>query len=188
MLQSADSTMELLVRVKTGDLAAGGALFERFLPELTRWAHGRLPSYARGAIDTSDLVQIAILQLLKRLDQFEPQHVGAMQGYLRRSVLNLIRDEIRRVGRRPVAEEPGEVAADDASPEEAAIRNQTYERYRAALASLRVRDRELIIARVELQWPVSEISQRFGYAQTSGARMAVSRAVTRLTTALSASA
>lgn len=179
--------MELLVRVRTGDLVAADALLERCLPPLKRWAHGKLPRYARGALDTDDIVQAAVLQLLRRLDRFEPQHVGAMQGYLRQSVVNRIRDEIRRVGRRPPADEPlDEMREGGASPLERAIQNQAYERYRSALGRLRLRDRELIVARIELQWPMDEITARFGYPTSSAARMAVTRAAKRLTTLFAA--
>ena len=72
------------------------ALLERCLPPLKRWAHGRLPARARGGLDTGDLVQEAAMHVLARLDKFEPRHVGAMQAYLRMSVINRIRDEIRQ--------------------------------------------------------------------------------------------
>ena len=90
--------------------------------------------YARGNCDTSDLVQEAAIHVLRRLDKFEPRHVGAMQAYLRMSVINRIRDEIRRVGRRPESVElTVEPPSDVASPLEAVIREEAYERYRAAV-------------------------------------------------------
>ena len=102
-LLSDEPTIELVLKARSGDRTAVEALLQRCLPELRRWAHGRLPAYARESLDTGDLVQEAALHLLKRVDDFEPQHVGAMQAYLRQSVINRIRDEIRRVVRRPVA-------------------------------------------------------------------------------------
>jgi RNA polymerase sigma factor (sigma-70 family) len=126
-------------------------------------------------------VQEAALHALQRLDVFEPRHVGAMQAYLRMSVINRIRDEVRRVTRRPAAEElPPELAADSTSPLEAAIQTESYERYRAALERLKHRDREMVVARVEAQWNLSEIAQRFGMRTVDAARMAVSRAIRRL--------
>jgi RNA polymerase sigma-70 factor (ECF subfamily) len=157
------------------------ALLQRCLPSLKRWAHGRLPAAARGSIDTGDLVQEAALHAIQRLDVFEPRHVGAMQAYLRMSVINRIRDEVRRVTRRPAAEAlPPEHPADATSPLEAAIQSESYERYRAALELLKHRDREMVVARVEAQWSLSEIAQRFGLRTADAARMAVTRAVRRL--------
>jgi len=180
-LLSDESTLELVVRARAGDRLAVEALLQRCLPALTRWAHGKLPVAARGAIDTGDLVQDAALHALQRLDAFEPRHVGAMQAYLRQSVINRIRDEVRRIVRHPAAVElPEEHPADVTSPLEFAIKAESYERYRQALGTLKPRDREMVVARVEVQWSLAEIAQRFGMRTADAARMAVGRALRRL--------
>ena len=181
-LLSDEPTIELVLQARGGDRRALEALLERCLPPLKRWAHGRLPAHARGTLDTGDLVQEAALHVLARLDKFEPRHVGAMQAYLRMSVINRIRDEIRRVGRRPEAVElPDDVQSDATSPLEIAIREEAYQRYRNALRRLRTRDREMVVARIEVQWSISEIAQRFGMPSIDAARVAVSRSLKRLT-------
>jgi RNA polymerase sigma factor (sigma-70 family) len=181
-LLSDEPTIELLISARDGDRLALEALLERCLPPVKRWAHGRLPAYARGALDTGDLVQEAAMHVLARLDKFEPRHVGAMQAYLQMSVVNRIRDEIRRVGRRPeTVELTTEPTSDDTSPLEVAIRGEAYERYRCAVVKLRPRDREMVVARVEMQWSVEQIAQRFRMPSLDAARVAVSRALKRLT-------
>lgn len=181
-LLSDEPTMELVVRAQTGDRAAAEALLERCLPQLRRWAHGRLPPAARGNLDTNDLVQDAAMNLLRRIEHFEPRHVGAMQGYLRQSVINRIRDEVRRIGRNaPPVELPDDHPSDRTSPLESAIKAEAYDRYKVALTSLQPKDRELVVARVEVQWSVAEIANRFGIRTVDAARMAVSRAIKRLT-------
>ena len=181
-LLSDEPTIELVVRAKAGDRTAMEALLERCLPLLKRWAHGRLPAAARGHLDTGDLVQESALHVLGRLDHFEPRHVGAMQAYLRQSVINRIRDEIRRIGRNPhPVELPEEHPSDRTTPLEAAIQTEAYERYRRALTKLTPKDREMIVARIEVQWTLPEIAQRFGLHTVDAARMAVSRAVKKLT-------
>jgi RNA polymerase sigma-70 factor (ECF subfamily) len=180
-LLSDEPTLELVVRAQRGDRAAVEALLQRCLPSLKRWAHGRLPAAARGSLDTEDLVQESAMHVLRRLDVFEPRHVGAMQAYLRQSVINRIRDEVRRIGRQqPPVELPDDVPGDHTSPLELAIQSEAYERYRHALTTLSPRERELIVARVEIQWSLAEIAQRFSMRTVDGARMAVSRAVKRL--------
>src|SRR5213593_675993 len=120
-LLSDEPTIELIIRARRGDDAAVEALLQRCLPKLTRWAHGRLPPAARGHLDTSDLVQDVVIHTLARLEQFEPRHVGAMQAYLRQSVINRIRDEVRRIGRNPPPYElQDEHASDRTTPLEAA--------------------------------------------------------------------
>lgn len=180
-LLSDEPTIELVLRARGGDRLAVEALLQRSLPSLRRWAHGRLPAAARGAIDTGDLVQEAVLHALERLDQFEPRHVGAMQAYLRQSVINRIRDEVRRITRRPIAVSlTQELPGDATSPLEIAIQTESYERYRQALGTLKPREREMIVARVEVQWSLAEIAQRFSIRSVDGARMAVNRALKRL--------
>jgi len=185
-LLSDEPTIELVISARAGDRLALEALLERCLPPVKRWAHGRLPAHARGALDTGDLVQEAAMHVLARLDKFEPRHVGAMQAYLRMSVVNRIRDEIRRVGRRPERVEMStEPTSDATSPIEAAIRVQAYERYRSAVGELRPRDREMVVARVEMQWTSEQIAHRFRMPSVDAARVAVSRALKRLTARLS---
>jgi RNA polymerase sigma-70 factor, ECF subfamily len=183
VLLSDEPTLELVVRAKQGDALAVEALLQRCLPALTRWAHGRLPPSARGSIDTADLVQEAAIHVVRRLDTFEPRTVGSMQAYLRQSVLNRIRDEIRRVSRRPASPELNEqtaVADRTPSPLDVTISLETYKRYRSALGRLRPRDRELVVARVEAQWQLRQIQTAFGLRTADAARMAVNRALNRL--------
>ena len=180
-LLSDEPTIELVIRAKGGDREAVEALLQRCLPPLKRWAHGRLPVAARGYLDTEDLVQEAAMHVVRRLDAFEPRHVGAMQAYLRQSVINRIRDEIRRIGRQPPPLElPEDHPSDGTTPLEIAIQAEAYDRYRLALTKLCPRDRELIVARIEMQWSAAEIGHRFDMPTIDAARMAVMRAVRRL--------
>src|SRR2546428_405791 len=96
-----ESTVRLIERARAGDELALGQLFARHLRPLRRWASGRLPKWARSIADTDDLVQDTLLQTFKRIEAFEPRHAGALHAYLRQAVLNRIRDELRRKGRRP---------------------------------------------------------------------------------------
>src|SRR6476660_4038466 len=96
---SARASIELLARARSGDADALNDLCARYLPRLQKWAHGRLPAWARGALDTHDLVQDTLAQVLKRIGDFEPRHEGAFHGYLRQALINRVRDEIRRANR-----------------------------------------------------------------------------------------
>jgi len=184
-LLSDEPTIELVIRAKGGDRLAVEALLQRCLPPLKRWAHGKLPAAARGHLDTGDLVQDAVLHVLGRLHVFEPRHVGAMQAYLRRAVINQICDEVRRVSRQPPPTElPEDLPSDRTSPLEAAIQSETYQRYRDALTQLTPKDREMVVARIEVQWSLGEIAQRFGMRTVDAARMAVTRALRRLSNQL----
>jgi RNA polymerase sigma-70 factor (ECF subfamily) len=176
-----DSTIELVVKAQSGDRHAVEALLQRCLPSLRRWARGKLPPAARDSMDTGDLVHEVVLKVLVRLDKFEPRHVGAMQAFLRKAVINKIRDEVRRVARRPAPMELSEaIPSDEETPEETSIRKQAYDRYKAALTRLRSTDRELVVARIEAQWTIQEIMDYFGFPTIGATRMAVTRALRRL--------
>jgi RNA polymerase sigma factor (sigma-70 family) len=154
---------------------------------LKRWAHGRLPAAARGSVDTGDIVQETAMHVLRNLEHFEPRHVGAMQAYLRQAVINRIRDEVRRVGRRGAPQElPEQLPSETASPLEIALASESYDRYRDALGELNPKDREIIVARVEGQWSTADIARRFHLPSPAAARMAISRALRKLTRQMSA--
>src|SRR4029453_6711983 len=91
-----ESTQQLLDLVRQGDRDALERLYVRCLPPLRRWARGRLPAAARGALDTQDLVQDTVVNSLRRLDQFDSRHEGALQADLRQAGPNRIRDEAGR--------------------------------------------------------------------------------------------
>jgi len=176
-----DSTVQLISRARNGDQAAIDCLFARHLKPLQRWATGRLPRWARDLADTDDLVQDTLLRTFKRLDIFEARRVGGLQAYLRQAVLNRLRDELRRHGRRPETtqiDDIGDVAA--RSPLEEAIGRQAIDSYDEALARLKPEEREAIIARVELGYTYEEMADALGKPSAEAARKAARRALLRL--------
>ena len=178
---SLEATSVLLARVRTGDNAALDLLLDRYLVPLRRWAHGRLPAWARDLRDTDDLVQDAVMGTLRHLNGFEARKDGALHAYLRQAVNNRIRDEIRRVRRRPIAEVADEELTDRSpSPLEEAIGRDAVDRYERALARLPEIDREAVIARVEFGMSYSEIAASLDKPSADAARMTVSRALLRL--------
>ena len=156
-------------------------LVQGCLPSVQRWAHGRLPRGSRGDFDTKDLVQEAALRMLKRRALFEPRHAHAVQAYMRRTVMNLVRDEARRLARRPETVDLGDdLPCDQTGPLEITIRRELRARYEDALRTMRPKDRRLIVASMEEERHVSEIARLFGLPSPAAARMAVSRAIRRL--------
>ncbi len=176
-----ESTAALLQLVRQGDAAARERLLGRYLPTLKRWAHGRLPGHARGLADTDDLVQVTLIRALSHLNEFEPRREGAFLAYLRRILLNSIREEIRRSARRP-AGGPASPHLADPGPSlvEEAIGRETLEAYEAALAQLPEEEQEAVILRVELGFTHQEVAEAIGKPTANAARMTVARALVRL--------
>jgi RNA polymerase sigma factor (sigma-70 family) len=177
-----ESTFELIDRARRGDQVAMDRLFARHLPPLQRWASGRLPKWARDLADTDDLVQDTLLQTFKRIGNFEPRRVGALQAYLRQAVVNRLRDELRRKGRQPESTglETAMLEAGDDSPLEQAIGRETVERYEEALQRLRPEEREAIILRVEMGYSYEDMAESLGKPTPDAARKAAQRALVRL--------
>src|SRR5437764_74539 len=73
-----------------------------------------------------------------------------------------------------------EPPAQDASTLELAIGSEALDRYEAALHRLKPNERELIVARCELDFSAAEIATIFGKGSADAARMAVARALVRL--------
>jgi RNA polymerase sigma-70 factor (ECF subfamily) len=177
----AESTFSLISRAHAGDTEALERLFARHRGPLLRWANGRLPKWARDVSDTEDLVQDALLQTFKRIGDFEPRRVGALQAYLRQAVLNRIREELRRKGRRPDPTDLDGIADDRVeSPLEQAIGREAVERYEQALGRLKAEEREAIIARVEMGYTYEDLAEALGKPTADAARKAAQRALVRL--------
>jgi RNA polymerase sigma-70 factor (ECF subfamily) len=186
--RSDTASARLLARARDGDASALDALVARYLPALRRWAHGRLPPWARGFVDTGDIVQDVLLRTFQRFGGFQPQGQKALQAYLRQAVSNRICDEKRRVGRRPVVAEldsghPGP----GPSPLGQAIEAESAQLYLRALKRLREEDRQLVVARVELDYSYEQLALLSGRTPDA-ARMAVRRAVVRLAEEMAAGA
>ena len=187
MVPNAESSLSLLQRVQAGDATALEALIARYRPRLVRWATRRLPAHARDLADTQDLVQDTLLSAFRKIEGIDVQGEGSLQAYLRQALLNRIRMEIRRVQRKPAPDllESG-LPAGTASPLEEAIGGEALAGYEAALDALRPEERELVIARVEFGFSNDEIAHAFGKPSANAARMAVQRALLRLTSRMTA--
>ena len=176
-----ESTASLLKRVREGDATARDQLAARYLVILGRWARGRLPSRARDLADTDDLVQETLIRALDRIEGFEPRREGAFLAYLRRILVNRIRDEIRRTARIPEQGEiPDRLAAADPSPLEEAIGEEATRHYEAAMASLSEEEQEAVILRIELGFTHQQVAEAMGKPSANAARMQVARALVRL--------
>lgn len=176
----ARSSHRLLQRAARGDATALGDLLVRHLPRLRRWAHGRLPRWARTLADTSDLVQETWLRTLGRLGTLDAHSNDVLAAYLREAVRNRIRDEHRRFARRgPTRPLPDSLIDRSPSPLELTIGSESAARYQAALGRLTVADRELIVAHVELDYSHAQLGCMTGRS-ANAARMALQRAVARL--------
>lgn len=180
------TTQLLLQRIRDGDAAAREELLRRVMPLFERWAHGRLPAAARGAIDTADLVQVSVMRALARVEQFESAHPGAFFAYLRQILLNAVR--------RTIADEalPGYAVAIDDVHGELVDHGSTLERivgrdnllaYEQALAALSPAHQSLIVMRFEFGMSFVEIAAELDETP-DGVRIKLNRVLKKMIAAM----
>ena len=189
-MRSASTTplhLSPVVEAQRGSRSAREQLLLDDLPSLKRWAHSRLSRELRQQMDTCDLSQEVALATWAHLSRFTPEHEGSMRGFLRRVAINRLRDEYRKTRRRPrrvVLDES--VPSKTAGPLDLAVRAEEQRRYQRALAQLRIKDRQLIHARLVEEASLADIARQFGLPSTAAAGMAITRAERRLKRQLAA--
>lgn len=177
-----EATELLLHRIRAGDARARQALYDRCLPLLLRWAHGRLPHHARSASDTEDLVQTTLLRALRHLEDFQASGSGAFLAYLRQILLNEVRRELRSQRRHGGAHLPVddmELADPGQSVVEQLVSQERLAAYEKALARLDRRQQELVVLRIEFGLSYPEIAAEIG-GSPDAVRMTVTRALQRM--------
>ena len=178
-----EPSSDLLRRARRGDRSAVDALFVRLFPWLRRRARGRLPTWARGFVDTSDVVQDVLLHTMRRIAGFESASSVAFRAYLLRAVDHRVQNEMRRVGRRDTRgglEADTLAAAGEASQLEQLIDGEAWARYLRALRRLTPRERRLIVGRAELGYSFKQLALIDDRASAEAARKALRRALVRL--------
>ena len=110
---------------------------------------------------------------------------GAFLAYLRQSLLNRIRDEMRASSTRPVRAELDESIADSApSTLDQVIGRDRLERFERALATLDADQREAIVLRMEFGFSHQQVAEAIGKPTANAARMTVARALVDLARAM----
>jgi|ERR1051325_2286668 RNA polymerase sigma-70 factor (ECF subfamily) len=177
---TASSSRELLEKARAGDERALNSLWRRQGGVLRKWARGRLPRWARSLTETADVVQDVLLQTFSRLDRIDHRGKGALQAYLRQAVLNRIRDEMRRVARRPLSgpeEAAASVPSSGASPLDDALDAEMEQRYKQALSVLTEEEQLLVVGRLELDYTYEQLALVSNRPTAEAARLAVRRAI-----------
>ena len=174
-------TVELIALIRSGNHEAWSRLVERELPPLRRFARGRLPAFARGSMDTQDLVHDVLVRAMPRLESWSTETPGALQAFLRRAVANQIVDEIRKARRRTPSGTPID-SQPDPGPSALAqvISREDRRRLRAALERISKSDRALLGARFGWGLRYAQVAERLRRPSANAARVAVERAVARV--------
>jgi RNA polymerase sigma factor (sigma-70 family) len=182
-----EPTEELLRDIRDGDRNAEQRLYDRYLPLLRRWAHGRMPPSARDISDTDDLVQVTLLRALRHLGEFRCSGSGSFLAYLRHILLNEVRAELRKHRRRGSSVDIDQLALSDEgdSVVENLVGHQRLLAYEKALGALERRQQEAVVMRLEFGMSYQEIALETG-TSADGVRMLVTRALKSMATSIAA--
>src|SRR6516162_6656448 len=153
---STDSSVDHLIeRCRAGDAVARALLFQRYNHYLHVLAQTQLGRHLRAKVDASDLVQQTLLEAHRDFAAFQGRHEGELLAWLRRILAHNLYNEARRFAaqQRDAAREVSLdqlragversslalgkcLAADGASPSQAAQQREAAVRLADALARL----------------------------------------------------
>lgn len=185
-------TIELVQKAQTGDRAAMEEVLERYYPRVLGVVRARLGQKLRRYVESADVVQDTMGQVVKDFDVVEMRDEEALIRWISFLVENRIRDTAKFFGARKRGS--GQVAerlvtgldseerpldarlVDDApSPPEKAARSEARESLEEGLASLSAEHRE-ILERKAAQETWSQIAEAMGLGTIDTARGLYARA------------
>lgn len=167
---------DAIVRAALSDIDAFTPLYQRYATPIYRWMYRET-----GDPDTAaDLTAQVFVQVLQRLNQYQPDRAASFRTWLFAIARNLLRDSWRRY--RPIAS-PFELVDAAPGPEEIAIHRSQMDDVRAALESLPDRQREIIELRLS-GLSMREIAEIQNTSENA-VKVAQSRAYKTLRTVLS---
>ena len=178
-------TEALLRRAHAGDQVAREQLFSRYRERLCKMVSLRLDHRVAARIDASDVVQEAMIDASRRLDDYLDHPQWAFYPWLRQIAWDRLVDlERRHIGaekRSVLREHPWTPNLNDQSvselaqslvhssinPARRAIRTEMYARVREVLEQLSADDRELLVMRHLEQLRMAEIADVLEIAETA---------------------
>jgi RNA polymerase sigma-70 factor (ECF subfamily) len=177
MAEDETQTLILLRRWHSGEEAALGELLRRDLPWIRSHVKKRLGPKLRERAETMDVVQEAMVRVLKDGPRFLVSDSHKFRSLVAAIIENVLRGQNRdqRQQRRDVAREEdmpssGVLDLDATSPSQAAMRNEDIAWMELSMELLAPSDRDVILMR---QWeglPFAEVGERLGVSEEAASR------------------
>ena len=175
-------TQRLVDRATRGDAKARELLLELHRDELRRMVAARLDPRIAGRVDASDVVQDTLVEASDRLDKYLLERPLPYFAWLRQLASERIIDTHRRhvsAQRRSILRERqglgipdhsavelvSRLIADDTSPSDRLARKERNEQIMNALASLKEKDREILVMRHLEQLSTATIALALGISE-----------------------
>lgn len=197
MYAESPETEQLIEQAASGDQAARQALFTRHRVRLRQMVAVRLDDRLARRVDPSDIVQDALVEAHRTLDDYLRRRPLPFYPWLRRRAWEQLAQVHRQhveAGKRSLLQErrgdldlpdrsaqllANRLIASGTSPSRNAIREETRDRVRAALDELPPRDREILVLRFLEQLSTAEAAAVLGIGEAAVSSRLV-RALARL--------
>jgi RNA polymerase sigma-70 factor (ECF subfamily) len=171
-----------MVRARTGDEDARHSLLDVYRGDLRRMVEARLDRRIGVRVDASDVVQDALIDAWRRMDNYLEERPLPFLAWLRQIAHERIIDTHRRhitSQRRGISREiaeaqvshesavllAGRLFANDTSPSNHLARKEFHVRLKEAIISLPSKDREVLLMRHIDQLGTEEIASELGITQ-----------------------
>lgn len=191
-------TRELILQAKKGKKDAQDLLLQRVSPVLTGLIRRKLGKEARLFMETGDVLDEALMDLIRGLPSFRGDSLEDILRYLHRIFQNKIRDKVkeekakkRDFRRRVPLSQTGRtseagivVQSREPSPSQVLLKKELEERFRKAEAQLSPKERELIRLRKDWGATPTEMARLLGFNSPDAARMALARSLSKLSSLL----
>ncbi len=177
------STLELVERIRGEDPSAFDDLYRLYHDELLFTIRVNLGERLRAALETEDVLQSVALEAFRALPRFEYRGSGSLRAFLKRMVLNKIRDRAdtfsaqKRSGAVPLTDTLAEGLG--TAPEPRYHDAERFERLERGLGALPADMHEMLLLRKVDGLSSKEAAQRTGRTDAA-ARQLYSRALARL--------
>jgi RNA polymerase sigma-70 factor (ECF subfamily) len=197
MYAESPETEQLIERAASGDQVARQALFTRHRTRLRQMVAIRLDDRLARRVDPSDIVQDALAEAHRTMDDYLRRRPLPFYPWLRRlaweRLAQVHRQHVKAGKRSLLHEGRGDLGLPDrsalllasrlidsgTSPSQHAIREEMRDRVRAALDQLTPRDREVLVLRFLEQLSTAEAAAVLGIGEAAVSSRLV-RALTRL--------
>jgi RNA polymerase sigma-70 factor (ECF subfamily) len=164
-------TRGLLEKVAQGDREALGRLLERYQPRLEAFIGARLDRRVRTRDSVSDVVNVVLLEMTKRMDDFLARKPMPFRSWVCKTAYERVL-KVRRHHRRarraidrevPLPERSSVLLArpfmsPSASPIDKLVAREVAQRIRRAIAELPEADQEILLMRLVEKQPYADIA------------------------------
>ena len=162
MSETLEITNDVILKAQQGDAAKIGVLFQRYNQSVFRYLYYRVNDLHTA----EDLTSEVFIRMLRALPGYRFQGVS-FQAWLFQIARNLSVDHFRRSASHPNVELQENLVSGDLDPAATAENSLTSESLRKALAQLPSEQREVVVLRFILSFPIAEVASVLNRSEDS---------------------